>query len=117
MIHLGEEHDVRLELRIPGPPLIDSNSLDSASKKVLAAGAAKGAKHRKLPPSNSIKRINHGSSKRKVSRKQNSTKTLLLTFLSTIPTAMAQCVSLKGSTACSAFQKSSVSTDDDLVKL
>lgn len=118
MIQLGEEHDVRrLELRIPGPRLDDNNSLDYASKKMLVVGAAKGAQRQKLAPTYITKRINHSSAKRKVSRRQSSTKALLLTFLSAIPTAMAQCVPLKGSTACSAFQVSSISTDEDLVKL
>lgn len=119
MIQLGEEHDVRrLELSTPGPRLDDNNSHDYASKQVLAVGAAKGgAQRQKLPPTYITKRINHISSKRKDSRRRSSTKALLLTFLSTIPTAMAQCVPLKGSTACSAFQVSSISTDEDLVKL
>ncbi|KAK3954489.1 SH3 domain-protein [Pseudoneurospora amorphoporcata] len=118
MIQLGEKHDVRLELRIPGPRLDESNSLDSASKKVVAVGAAKGgAQRQKSPPTNITKRINHISAKRKVSRRQSSTKALLFTFLSAVPTAMSQCVPLKGSTACSAWQVSSISTDEDLVKL
>ena len=119
MIKLGDKHDVRrLDLSIPGLRLDDKNSLEYASKQVLAAGAAKGGtQHQKLRPTNITTRINHISVKRKVSRRQSSTKTLLLAFLSTVPTAMAQCVPLKGSTACSAFQVSSISTDEDLVKL
>ncbi|KAK3400056.1 hypothetical protein B0T20DRAFT_175568 [Sordaria brevicollis] len=117
MIQLGEEYDVKLELRIPRPRLDDSNGPDSASRKLLALGAAKGAQRQKLAPTNITKIINHNSAKRKVSRKQSSTKLLLLTCLSAIPTAMSQCVPLKGSTACSAFQVSSISTDEDLVKL
>ncbi|KAL0472436.1 SH3 domain-containing protein [Neurospora intermedia] len=117
MIQPEEEHDVkRLESRIHGPRLDDNNSLDYANRKVLVVGAAKGAQRQKLAPTHITKRINHSSAKRKVSRRQGSTKALL-TFLSAIPAAMAQCVPLKGSTACSAFQVSSISTDEDLVKL
>lgn len=41
------------------------------------------------------------------------TKRILLSLLSTAPSAMAACVSLQGSTACPAFQSSSVSTTDE----
>jgi hypothetical protein len=44
------------------------------------------------------------------------TRAVLLALLSTTPSAvMAQCLSLQGSTACSAFQSSSVSTTDSHV--
>lgn len=44
-------------------------------------------------------------------------RTLLLPLLSASPAAMAACISLQGSTACSAFQSASVSTDPAIVGL
>jgi hypothetical protein len=41
------------------------------------------------------------------------TKAVLLSLLSTPQAAMAACLSLQGSKACSAFQSSSVSTTDE----
>jgi len=46
-----------------------------------------------------------------------STKAILASLLSASPAAMAACVPLQGSKACSAFQSSSVSTDSFLVGL
>lgn len=43
------------------------------------------------------------------------TRAILLTLLSTPSAVMAQCLSLQGSKACSAFQSSSVSTTDSHV--
>ncbi len=48
-------------------------------------------------------------------RARMNTKGVLLALLSTPPAAMATCLSLKGSKACSAFQSSSVSTTDSYV--
>lgn len=46
-------------------------------------------------------------------RTRLSTRGLLLSLMTAPPTAMAACLSLQGSTACSAFQSSSVSTTDN----
>jgi hypothetical protein len=43
------------------------------------------------------------------------TRAVLLALLSTPSAVMAQCLPLQGSTACSAFQSSSVSTTDSHV--
>jgi len=48
---------------------------------------------------------------------RTSLKSVLLASLSASPAAMAQCIPLQGSTTCSAFQSSSVSTDSFLVGL
>ncbi|KAK0722075.1 hypothetical protein B0T26DRAFT_644415 [Lasiosphaeria miniovina] len=45
------------------------------------------------------------------------TRGVLLSLLSASPTAMAACISLKGSKTCSAFESSSVSTDSFLIGL
>lgn len=42
-------------------------------------------------------------------------KVLVFSVLASIPTAMAACISLQGSTTCPAFQSASVSTDSTLV--
>lgn len=46
-------------------------------------------------------------------RARRSTGFSLLSLVMAAPTAMAACLSLKGSKACSAFQSSSVSTTDN----
>src|ERR1700693_3633604 len=56
------------------------------------------------------------STKRKQRPTTFNTKTALLSVLAAAPGAMAQnCISLSGSTQCSAFSTSSISTDSTLV--
>jgi hypothetical protein len=44
-----------------------------------------------------------------------STRAVILSLLSSSPTAMARCISLKGSTTCPAFENASVSLDSTLI--
>lgn len=57
------------------------------------------------------------SPKRSRPTNQLNIRTLLLSLLSASPTAMAACIPLQGSAACSAFQSASVSTDPAVVGL
>jgi len=61
--------------------------------------------------------IGRQSSGRRREFRRPSTKGVLLSLLSVSPAAMAACIPLQGSTACSAFQSASVSTDSYLVGL
>ncbi|KAK3938788.1 hypothetical protein QBC46DRAFT_159967 [Diplogelasinospora grovesii] len=61
--------------------------------------------------------IGRHSTRRRRGYGQASTRAVLLSLLSTSPTAMAACISLQGSKTCSAFQSSSVSTDSFVVGL
>ena len=107
-----------------GPEHSHDLAITLKSQPALAIAAPAGERHSPQRVSSAIalqpptpRNPTSRSSRRSSAMSQPSVRTVLLSLISASPAAMAACISLEGSTACSAFQSASISTDSFVLGL
>lgn len=108
---IGPEHSHDFEASLIPQPHLATAAVDAQQDATQPASVAS------TGPSLASNFTMSRSSSRSSTKAQPSVRTVLLSLISASPAAMAVCIPLQGSTACSAFQAASVSTDSFLVGL
>ncbi|KAK4155032.1 hypothetical protein C8A00DRAFT_32211 [Chaetomidium leptoderma] len=104
MVKLEDDHEY--DIAVTQPPATGLKTLDDQEATVDSVIGEKPAKDAEMIA---------GKRRSGSMRARLGIRGIVLALLSTAPAAMAACLPLKGSQACSAFQASSVSTTDDHV--